>query len=280
MAEALRILHLDDRVVVVDKPSGLLVHRTHAGSDEEALLQRLRDQLGRHVHPVHRLDRPTSGLLAYGLDSYAARRLQAGLKAADACKEYLVLARGPCPAEFASQAPLLDDKDVMRAASSEFVRIASFPSARASLLRARIHTGRSHQIRRHLALLGHHVLGDARHGKRRANRFLAAHHGLTRLFLHAWRLELAHPAGGRLAVTAPLPPELAAVLASLGHGPEALASLYSGWLETRAEPSSPSRSTKTTFGEQHTGQSSTYCWCSPAEGSIGTTISSPHEPHT
>lgn len=222
MAEALAILHLDERVVVVDKPAGLLVHRTRSGSDEDALLQRLRDQLGRHVHPVHRLDRMTSGLLAYGLDSYAARRLQAGLKAADARKEYLVLARGPCPAEFASRAPLLDDKDVVRVASSEFVRLATFPALRACLLRARIHTGRSHQIRRHLALLGHHVLGDPRYGKARANRFLAARHGLARLFLHAWRLELAHPTGGRLAVTAPLAPDLCAVLESLGGGPSTL----------------------------------------------------------
>ena len=214
----LTILHLDERIVVVDKPAGLLVHKTRTGSDEDALLQRLRDQLGRRVHPVHRLDRPTSGLIAYAFDRSSARGLQAGLAAEDAVKEYLVLARGPCSAWFESQAPLLDDKDVEREAHSEFARLAAFPAARCALLRARIHTGRANQIRRHLALAGHHVLGDTRYGKARANRSCAARHGLARLFLHAWRLDLAHPAGGRLTVTAPLPDDLRAVLESLSVG--------------------------------------------------------------
>jgi len=209
------LLHLDERVVVVDKPAGLLVHRTHAGSGEDALLQRLRDQLGRRVHPVHRLDRMSSGLIAYGLDRSSAGRLQAGLQAADARKEYLVLVRGLAPREFESRAPLVDDKDVARDAHSEFRRLASFPDERASLLCARIHTGRSHQIRRHLALAGHHVLGDPRYGKARANRRCARHHGLARPFLHAWRLDVAHPDGGRLVAEAPLAVDLVAVLASL-----------------------------------------------------------------
>jgi tRNA pseudouridine65 synthase len=214
-AADLALLHLDEHVVVVDKPSGLLVHRTHRGSGETALLQRLRDQLGRRVHPVHRLDRMSSGLLAYGLDSRAARRLQAGLQAADARKEYLVLARGLCPSWFESRASLVDDEHVVRDAHSEFTRLAAFRDARATLLCARIHTGRTHQIRRHLALLGHHVLGDTRYGKARTNRSFARHHGLTRQFLHAWRLDVAHPCDGRLTVTAPLPLELRSVLQRL-----------------------------------------------------------------
>ena len=214
--EALSILHLDERVVVVDKPAGLLVHRTRSGTNEEALLQRLRDQLGRHVHPIHRLDRMASGLLAYGLDSRSAQRLQAGLQAADAIKEYLALVRGCAPSEFASQVPLSDDKDVAREAHSEFWRLAFFPGLRASLLRARIHTGRSHQIRRHLALAGHHVCGDTRYGKARTNRNLHQRHGLPRLFLHAWRLDIAHPHGGRLRVTAPLAADLRTFLERRG----------------------------------------------------------------
>ena len=211
-AAQLVLLHLDAHVVVVDKPSGLLVHRTHSGSGEEALLQRLRDQLGRRVHPVHRLDRMTSGLIAYGLDRRAAGRLQAGLQAADARKEYLALVRGLFPARLECRSPLVDDEGVVRDAHSEFERLTAFPGARATLVRARIHTGRPHQIRRHLALLGHHVLGDTRYGKARANRAFAARHALERPFLHAWLLDVAHPSGGRLTVTAPLPPELCAVL--------------------------------------------------------------------
>lgn len=208
---ALVVLHLDERVVVVDKPPGLLVHKTRTGSDEDALLQRLRDQLGRRLYPVQRLDRMASGLIAYGLDSRAARDLQAGLQAADAVKEYLVLARGAAPHAFGIGAPLVDDKNVAREAYSEFERLAFHLAQRVSLLRARIHTGRYHQIRRHLALAGHHVLGDPRYGKAHANRFFARRYGLTRMFLHAWRLDVAHPLGGRLAVTAPLAADLSAV---------------------------------------------------------------------
>jgi tRNA pseudouridine65 synthase len=212
MPAALDILHLDESVVVVAKPSGLLVHRTSSGSNEEALLQRLRDQLGRRVYPVHRLDRMASGLVAFGLDSRAAQGLQAGLQAADARKEYLVLVRNPCVAEFESRAPLLDDKGVLREAHSVLTRLAPFPEARASLLCARIHTGRYHQIRRHMALAAHHVLGDTRYGKARENRFFTRRYGLARLFLHAWRLDIPRPGGGRLVVTAPLAPDLRAVL--------------------------------------------------------------------
>jgi tRNA pseudouridine65 synthase len=215
VTEPLAILHLDAHVVVVDKPAGLLVHRTRRDSGEDALLQRLRDQLARHVYPVHRLDRVASGLLAYGLDPQAARGLQVALGSENAIKEYLVLARGPCPAAFEACAALVDDKGVARAAHSAFVRVEAFPDARAALLRARIRTGRANQIRRHLALLGHHVLGDTHFGAARDNRRCARRHGLARLFLHAWRLDIAHPCGGRLTVTAPLPGELEAVLASL-----------------------------------------------------------------
>lgn len=214
------ILHLDDSVVVVDKPAGLLVHRTRPGAEEDALLQRVRDQLGRRIYPVHRLDRMSSGLMAYALSSQDAQLLQVELQAEDACKEYLVLARGCCPAVFESREPLVDDKGIARAARSEFHRLVYLPEIRASLLRARLHTGRYHQIRRHLALAGHHVMGDPRYGKARRNRFLARR-GLTRIFLHAWRLDIAHPRGGRLAPTAPLAPDLRAFLARLPDAPSA-----------------------------------------------------------
>lgn len=214
VAEPLAILHLDARVVVVSKPPGLLVHRTRSGSGEEALLQRLRDQLGRRVFPVGRLDRWASGLVAYGLDPAATSELQAGIQGPGAAKEYLVLARGACPASFGCQQPLVDDKGVAREARTSFARLAFFPRLPATLLVVRLHTGRYHQIRRHLALLGHHVVGDPRYGKARTNR-AAASFGLARLFLHAWRLEVPRPASGRLAVRAPLAADLRAVLLRL-----------------------------------------------------------------
>ena len=210
-ADPLPVLHLDDERVVVSKPPGLLVHRTSTGSGEEALLQRLRDQLGREVFPVQRLDRWTSGAIAYGLSSRGAQRLQAALKRPEAVKEYLALVRGRVEAPFESRVPLLDDKQVLREAWSEFRPREAFEVPRVTLVVARLHTGRYHQVRRHLALARHHVLGDPRYGKARSNRYLAAHFGLARLFLHAWRLVIP----GRdsvLEVEAPLTPDLAEVL--------------------------------------------------------------------
>jgi tRNA pseudouridine65 synthase len=208
VAEPLTILHLDAHVVAVDKPSGLLVHKTHKGANEEALLQRLRDQLGRKIYPVHRLDRAASGVIAFAIDPTATAALQAGFQADDALKEYLVLARGLAPEAFESTRPLTDDKGIERDARTELVRVMVMPESRVSLLRVRIHTGRYHQIRRHLAHAAHHVLGDTRYGKGKDNRFHRQRYGLPRLALHAWRLDVAHPAGGRLAVTCPLAADL------------------------------------------------------------------------
>lgn len=210
----LPILHLDDERVVVSKPPGLLVHRTSTGSGEDALLQRLRDQLGREVFPVQRLDRWTSGAIAYGLSSRAAQRLQAALKRPEAHKEYLALVRGRVCEPFESRAPLLDDKDVLRDAWSEIRPREALPVQRLTLVVVRLHTGRYHQVRRHLALAGHHVCGDPRYGKARLNRHLAAHFGLERLFLHAWRLVVPGPEAP-LAVEAPLVADLAVVLERL-----------------------------------------------------------------
>ena len=211
----LPILHLDDERVVVSKPPGLLVHRTVAGSGEEALLQNLRDQLGREVFPVQRLDRWTSGAIAYGLSSRGAMRLQADLKRPGALKEYLALVRGRVALPFESREPLVDDKEVARDAWSEVRPLEGFAVPRLTLVAVRLHTGRYHQVRRHLALAGHHVCGDPRYGKARTNRHLAAHFGLARLFLHAWRLAIPRADGTPLELEAPLWSDLADVLARL-----------------------------------------------------------------
>lgn len=207
LTAAVPLLHLDAHVVVVDKPSGLLVHRTRTGSGEDALLQRVRDQLGRPIFLAQRLDRHTSGVLACALAAEVVPRLQAVLTAPGARKEYLALVRGACATAFTCDEALVDDKGVAREARTGVTRLAWLPLLRASLVLVRLHTGRYHQIRRHLANRGHHVLGDPFYGRARENR-RAARLGLQRPFLHAWRLEAAHPVAGELSATAPLPPEL------------------------------------------------------------------------
>ncbi len=213
MSAPVPILHRDEQVVAVDKPPGLLVHRSREAPDRDVLLQRVRDQVGAHVYPVHRLDRPTSGVVLFALSSEATRALQEALRAPEARKEYLVLVRGSTPERFGSERPLGG-----KPACTEFERLAEL--SRCSLLRARLHTGRRHQIRRHLAHLAHQAIGDTRYGKGRINAFFRDTYGLPRLFLHAALLEVAHPATGEpLRVQSPLAADLRAFLRRLPDAP-------------------------------------------------------------
>ncbi|MBN1441628.1 MAG: pseudouridylate synthase [Planctomycetes bacterium] len=203
----IEVLHIDEEVVVVNKPGGLLVHRSRESADRRFLLQELGGQLGRILYPVHRLDRAASGAIAFAFSSDAARRLHANLAADDAIKEYIALVRGETPEAGESTRPLTDKSGVRKPARTTFERIALF--SRCSLLRVRISTGRRHQIRRHLSHLRHQLIGDTSHGKGRINQFFRDNYGLPRLCLHAARIDIRHPSGeGRLDVRAPLSADL------------------------------------------------------------------------
>lgn len=209
------VLWLDDDLVVVSKPGHMSVHRgPKSQPGERYVLQTVRNQILRHLFPVHRLDRQTSGALAFGLSKDMAAKLQANLQADDAAKTYLVLCRGETEAEFRSDRPLTGDNGEKQPARTDFRRLATF--SRCSLLQARLHTGRTHQIRRHLDHLAHQVIGDVQHGKGRINRWFREHHGLPRMFLHAWKLAFRHPrTDERLEIVDPLPPDLRDFLARL-----------------------------------------------------------------
>lgn len=218
------LAYVDARVAIADKPAGLLVHRTREARERDALVQRVRDALGGWVYPVHRIDRPCSGAVVLARDPDAARALQVALRATGALKAYLALVRGVPPESGVLDRPLTDRATGhRRPARTRFVRLARIPSIGATLLAVRIDTGRRHQIRRHLAHAGHQLLGDTEHGKGWLNRRLRAEHGLPRLGLHAWRLDVAHPDGGRLRCVVPLAADLAEFLARVPGGTEAAA---------------------------------------------------------
>lgn len=213
-------------MVVVSKPSGMLVHRAaNAPHDTVVLLQTLKAQVGRWLYPVQRLDRATSGLIAFAFTSDAAAALQRSLQRSTCRKEYYALVRGAPPDRFASTRPLRDEHGTPQPAHTDFVTLRRWRGC--ALVRARLHTGRSNQIRRHLNHLAHHALGDTTFGKGRLNALFRARFGLPRLFLHATRLCLEHPLGGhRLYLHDPLPDDLRAVLHRLdadadGRGPAA-----------------------------------------------------------
>jgi tRNA pseudouridine65 synthase len=238
LAPNLRIVHLDDAMVAVAKPSGLLVHRTTLDPAERVNAVRLlRDQLGRYVYPVHRLDRGTSGLLVFALDPAVLPRLTAAFEARDVEKTYVAVVRGWPPAEGLIDHPLeriVDPYDERPAspdapsqpASTAFrtlatvelpVRVDRYPTSRYALVELRPHTGRRHQIRRHLRHAGHPLIGDTTYGQGRHNRLFRERYGCRRLLLAAVELRLAHPVtGDPLRLYAPLDADFASVIDALG----------------------------------------------------------------
>ena len=203
------VLHRDEDLLAVDKPGGWLVHRSRESSDRRFLLQVLRDRMGRRLYPVHRLDRAASGVLLFAFAPPGAAALHAALAAGT--KRYVALVRGEIAEHGEIDRPLTDDRGVKREARTRWWRLECLDGF--SVIEVEIDTGRRHQIRRHLAHLAHQIVGDTTYGKGRINRWLRDAFGLPRLFLHASRVELAHPStGAPLALGAPLAADLAAFL--------------------------------------------------------------------
>ena len=211
----LEILYQDDYLVAINKPSGLLVHRSEIDRHETAFaLQILRNQLGRKVYPVHRLDKPTSGVLVFALSSEMASLMVDQWRERAVEKRYLAIVRGYMPEfthlDYAMSPPV--DKyaknevpkppqeaitDFRCLATVELpVAIDKYPQSRYALVEAMPHTGRKHQIRRHLKHLSHPIIGDARYGKGHHSRYFRDHLNAGRLLLHAWNLAIQHPVTG------------------------------------------------------------------------------------
>ena len=168
------ILHQDDWLIAIHKPPGILVHRSREAPDRDVLVRRVRDAIGQRVFPVHRLDRGTSGVILFGLSSAAAGGIQKAMQASQVRKDYLVLVRNSTEDAFESRVPMKKKTTgKMQEAHTEFLKLGEF--SRSSLLRARLHTGRRHQIRRHLNYMAHQVIGDRKYGKNRINDFFRGH---------------------------------------------------------------------------------------------------------
>lgn len=205
------VLWSDAHLAVVDKPGGLLVHRSEEAPDRDVLLQRVARHFGTSVHAVQRLDRAASGAIVFAMGPEAARGAQEALAASDARKEYTLLVRGQPAEHWVVDRPLTDERGIQREAKSEFWRVEQLD--RCAVLRARTYSGRRHQLRRHLAHCAHQVLGDTTHGKGRINRLFREIYALPRLFLHAAAVEFVHPfTDERLRVEAPLPADLGRTL--------------------------------------------------------------------
>lgn len=220
------VLHRDSHLVAVHKPAGLLVHRNAHAGREPFLLQLLRDQLGQRLYPVHRLDRPTSGLMIMALSPQAAHTLALQFAAQEVAKTYLAVTRGFTPAQGLIDDPLKSESGVLQDARTEFTRLATAeiqhpvgpnPTARYSLLRVSPKTGRTHQIRRHFAHIRHPLIGDVLRGDGRQNRFFREHFGLQRLLLASTALTFRHPEDNTpMTLTCPPAQELLDLFDRLG----------------------------------------------------------------
>jgi 23S rRNA (uracil1939-C5)-methyltransferase len=199
------ILHEDGDILIVDKPPHLPTHpeREHATS-LLAQLQRARNLP--ELRPVHRLDLGTSGICIFAKSAAATTAAAAALAAGT--KHYLALAKGRVHDKGIIKQPLDGAESLTRYTRKQLI-------GGHSLVRVRPAQGRTHQVRRHLAAIGHPVLGDARYGDPASNRHFEHRHGLDRTFLHLGRLELIAPSGAALQLEAPLSPDLEAVLRSL-----------------------------------------------------------------
>jgi 23S rRNA pseudouridine1911/1915/1917 synthase len=209
----------DEHLIVVDKPAGVVVHpaRGHVGGTLAQALERLGAAGGPEGRRgiVHRLDRDTSGLLVVARSEAVHADLQAALRARRILREYLALVEGrPDSRSGTIEAPLGRDRRIRTRMSTDTAEgraaVTHFETEREldglTLLRVRLETGRTHQIRAHLKAIGHPVAGDPEYGH-------AGLLGLERQFLHAERLAFDHPVTGeRIDVRSPLPDDLARVV--------------------------------------------------------------------
>ncbi len=219
LSRPLQIVYRDENYVAVFKPAGLIVHRSKSTlAHEPVLLQRLRDQLHCHLYPVHRLDRPTAGLILFGLSSAAAAKMVELFTNRLVAKYYQALVCGQTPDAGLIDQPLgaksdddwaqvNNDDRLPQEALTQFETLARFqvswknPTAKPShfsLLEIKPMTGRSHQIRRHLNHIGHPVIGDHRHGYKNDNEMVVDATGVVRMLLTSMRLDFRHPYSGEL----------------------------------------------------------------------------------
>jgi len=199
----LEILFLDEYLVAINKPHGLLVHRSKiAVNTDEFALQLLRDQLNKKVYPCHRLDRKTSGVLLFAFSSEVQKLVNDQFMAKTVVKEYFAIVRGFILESGRINYPLTDLKGKTKDALTYFevmetseipIPLGKFETSRYSLVLIKPETGRMHQIRKHFAHIFHPIVGDRPHGCNKQNKLFLEKWNMKSMLLHAYKLKLKHP---------------------------------------------------------------------------------------
>lgn len=234
MTDILPIIYRDEYLVAINKPGGLLVHRSEIDRHETRFaMQLLRDQIGQMVYPIHRLDKPTSGVLVFALSPEIAQQLGDIFTRHALTKTYVALVRGFAPEQGIIDHPLVEELDKYtdkkaradkpaQAAITEFKTLAQiefpfsidkYPCTRYSLVQCTPQTGRKHQIRRHMKHISYPIIGDAKHGKGQHNRFFQENFACDGLMLASTEMQFIHPITSEtLTLTAPLAPKFTRII--------------------------------------------------------------------
>lgn len=199
----LEIVYQDEYLIAINKPHGLLVHRSSiARNAKEFALQLLKAQIGKYVSPVHRLDRKTSGVLLFALEKDVEIAMHQKFMKGEVEKKYLAIVRGYSPDQMEIDYPLLKENGMMQEAFTEFktleraeleIPLGKHATSRYSLIEAKPTTGRMHQLRKHFAHIFHPIIGDRKHGCNKQNRFFKEQWDITTMLLHASSLRFKHP---------------------------------------------------------------------------------------
>lgn len=199
----LEIIYQDEYIVAINKPHGLLVHKSKMAANADVFaLQLLRDQLGQRVYPAHRIDRKTSGVLLFSLDPETDKLMKEQFAQKNMAKKYLAIVRGYTDAEGTIDYALRKDNGTLQEAVTHYKTLASteiavplgkHSTSRYSLIEAIPETGRMHQIRKHLAHIYHPIIGDRPHGCNKQNKLFKERWEMDKMMLHAFQLSFIHP---------------------------------------------------------------------------------------
>lgn len=223
----LEIIFRDEHYVAINKPHGLLVHRSKIARDACFFaLQLLRDQLGQKVYPIHRIDRKTSGLLLFALHPEALSLVSKQFENNRVHKTYLAIVRGYTDERGTIDHPLLNSNGVKQDSITHYQTLkhseidlpnSKYNTSRYSLVQAHPYTGRTHQIRKHLAHIFHPILGDRPYGCNKQNKLWKDRFDMTSMMLHSKELSFYNPYTKQsISVQAPISLEFSRVLGILG----------------------------------------------------------------
>lgn len=226
----LEIVYRDEYIVAINKPHGLLVHKSFIAADAtEFAVQMLRDQIGQHVTPVHRLDRKTSGVLLFALNAEVNRALNIQFDRGEPSKTYWALVRGFTADSETIDYPLMKENGQMQEAVTEYktlqrveipVALGKHQTQRYSLVEVKPQTGRMHQIRKHFDHIRHPIIGDRPYGCNKQNKLFLERWNMKTMLLHASELTFQHPISGEnLSIRASIHSEFQRSIQFLGFQP-------------------------------------------------------------